>query len=320
MSAFPADTSLAAITRKTLVAPRLKILYTPTTKVASTTIKWMLAEAEGSLDTSVIPNLMAAITNRSQTIHNRNVSGLGKLSEYPEGEARAMLASNDWLHIAALRDPVARAYSAWENRVFMRASGRIVGGFELTPDVLVAGRISMSGSFARFAEALAQHTDAFMGDHHFTPQSHVVRTDAVRYGLLVRVDEPGGIDRIATALRDRSGRDVAPRRHNEGMGIALDRVCDQHTANRLMATYAMDYEAFGFARRDLPPSIEPYLLSEAETQLVTLVRQSVERVGSVSRAAQSRMSARYGVRQIRKTILRKVSLGKMYSTPRSMHW
>lgn len=320
MSAFPADTSLAAITRKTLVAPRLKILYTPTTKVASTTIKWMLAEAEGSLDTSVIPNLMAAITNRSQTIHNRYVSGLGKLSEYLEGEARAMLASNDWLHIAALRDPVARAYSAWENRVFMRASGRIVGGFELTPDVLVAGRISMSGSFARFAEALAQHTDAFMGDHHFTPQSHVVRTDAVRYGLLVRVDEPGGIDRIATALRDRSGRDVAPRRHNESMGIALDRVCDQHTANRLMATYAMDYEAFGFARRDLPPSIEPYLLSEAETQLVTLVRQSVERVGSVSRAAQSRMSARYGVRQIRKTILRKVSFGKMYSTPRSMHW
>jgi len=40
----------------------------------------------------------------------------------------------------------------------------------------------------------------------------------------------------------------------------------------------------------------------------------------VSQAAQRRMSARYGVRQIRKTILRKVSFGKMYNTPRSMHW
>ncbi|MFM8508459.1 MAG: hypothetical protein ACKOBR_12365, partial [Actinomycetota bacterium] len=237
-----------------------------------------------------------------------------------ERDARAMLDSGDWLHIAALRDPVSRAYSAWENRVFMRASGRIVGGFELTPDVLVDGRICMSGSFAHFADALAQHTDAFMGDHHFTPQSHVVRTDAVRYGLVVRVDEPGGIERIASVLCDRSGKNITPQRHNESLGISLERVCDQHTANRLMATYAMDYEAFGFTRRQRPASIEPYVLSDAETQLVTLVRQSVERVGSVSQAAQRRMSARYGVRQIRKTILRKVSFGKMYNTPRSMHW
>lgn len=320
MPVFPSDTSLAAVTRKTLVAPRLKVLYTPTTKVASTTIKWMLAEAEGSLDESVIPKLMAAITNRSQTIHNRHVSGLGKLSEFSAKEARAMLDSSEWLHIAALRDPVSRAYSAWENRVFMRASGRIAGGFELTPDELVDGRIDMTGSFARFARALAERTDAFMGDHHFTPQAHVVRTDAVNYGLLVRVDEPGGIDKVAAALRERSGTDVAPERHNESLGIALDRVCDQHTANRLMATYDMDYEAFGFARRELPASVESYVLSDAETQLVTLVRQSVERVGSVSRAAQSRMSARYGVRQIRKSFLRKVTFGRMYSTARSMHW
>ena len=104
------------------------------------------------------------------------------------------------------------------------------------------------------------------------------------------------------------------------MGIALARVCDQTTANRLMATYSMDYESFGLARREFAATLEPYVLSDAETQLVTLVRQSVERVGSVSRAAQSRMSARYGMRQIRKTILRKVSFGRMYNTPRSMHW
>ena len=82
----------------------------------------------------------------------------------------------------------------------------------------------------------------------------------------------------------------------------------------------MDYEAFGFARREFVESLEPYVLSDAETQLVTLVRQSVERVGSVSRAAQSKMSARYGLRQIRKSFMRKLTFGRMYSTPRSMHW
>lgn len=320
MSALSSDTALGGATRKTLVAPRLRVLYTPTTKVASTTIKWMLAEAAGSIDESVIPRLTAAITNRSQTIHNRRVSGLRKLAEYDVVEARRMLDSDDWLHIAALRDPVSRAYSAWENRIFMRASGRIAGGFALVPDVVVDGRIDMTSSFAVFARAIAEQTDAFMVDHHFTPQAHVVRPDAVRYGLLVRVDEPGGIDRIAATLSERSGRVVEARRHNESLGIPLDRVCDRDTANRLMATYSADYTAFGFTRRDFAEKVEPYLLSEAESQLVALVRQSVERVGSVSRAAQSRMSARYGVRQIRKAILRKATFGRMYSTPRGMHW
>lgn len=202
----------------------------------------------------------------------------------------------------------------------MRASGRVAGGFDLTPDVLVDGRIDMTATFARFATALAEHTDAFMLDHHFTPQSHLVRKDAVRYDLLVRVDEAGGIDRIASALRERGGGDVTATRQNESMGVALDVVCDQHTADRLMATYAADYEAFGFTRREFATNLVPYVLSDSETQLVTLVRQSVERVGSVSRAAQSKMSARYGLRQIRKSFLRKVSFGRMYSTPRSMHW
>ena len=58
----------------------------------------------------------------------------------------------------------------------------------------------------------------------------------------------------------------------------------------------------------------------SETQLVILVRQSVERVTSVSRAAQAKMSARYGIRQIRKAFFRKVSFGRMHNTPRGIHW
>ena len=87
-----------------------------------------------------------------------------------------------------------------------------------------------------------------------------------------------------------------------------------------MAVYASDYDTFGFERRQFPATVEPYVLSASETQLVTLVRQSVERVTSVSRAAQSRMSARYGVRQIRKAFFRKISFGRMYNTPRGIHW
>lgn len=320
MNLAAADHILNVIPRSTLVAPRMKLIYTPTTKVACTTIKWMLAEAEGSLNLSVIPRLLAANMNVSQTIHNRHVSGLQRLRDLSPAMIADILQSPEWIRIAALRDPIARSYSAWENRIFMRAPGRTDGGFELAHDVLVDGRIDMTASFARFAQALTEHRDAFMRDHHFVPQSQVVCKDVIAYDRIVRIDEPGGVDGIAALFRERSGADVTPRRHNESVGVPLARVCTQHTADLLMGSYQSDYDTFGFERREFATTLEPYVLSEAETQLVTLVRQSVERVTSVSRAAQSRMSARYGLRQIRKVALRRLSFGRLYNTPRGMHW
>lgn len=308
------------ITRATLVAPRLKVLYTPSAKVACTTIKWMLAEAEGSLNLDVLPRLLPAIVHRSQAIHNRSVHGLTRLIELPEDEIDEILGSPEWLRLAALRDPIARSYSAWENRVFMRASGHVPDLERRCPDVLVDGRIDMTASFAGFVAALRADTAAFMRDHHFVPQASVVRRDVIDYDMVVRVDEGDGIERIAAMLRERSGKNVSPQRHNESMGVPLSAVCDQSVADMLMQVYAADYDTFGFARASYPASIEHYVLSEAETQLVTLVRQSIERVTSVSRAAQAKLSARYGARQIRKAFFRKVSFGRMYNTPRGMHW
>ena len=317
LSAMP---PLNVIARSALVAPNLKILYFPTTKVACTTIKWMLAEAEGSLNIEAIPRLLAANMHRSQTIHNRHVSGLQKLTELPPDEARAMLQSPEWTRVAALRDPIARAYSAWENRILMRAPGRTDRGFELSPDVIENGCINMTASFTLFSNALQDHTKAFMHDHHFVPQSRVLRPDFVSFDMLVRIDQPGGVDSIAELFRERSGKDIQPRRHNESIGVPLNSACDAATAQRLMAVYQSDYETFGFERCEFATEVEHYILSASETQLVTLVRQSVERVTSVSRAAQAKMSARYGIRQIRKAFLRRITLERMYNTPRGIHW
>lgn len=311
---------LYAVGRSSLVAPRLKVLYTPTTKVACTALKWMLAEAEGSVNLEVIPRLLAANMHRSQTIHNRHVSGLQKLSELPPQQIAEILSSPEWVRVAALRDPVTRAYSAWENRIFMRAPGRVGADFDSVPDVLTDDCINMTASFALFAKSLHEHTEAFMHDHHFVPQSQVVRKAVINYDMIVRVDQPGGVDSIAALLRERSAKDIQPRRNNESIGVPLDRACDTATAQRLMAVYQSDYDTFGFERREFSTTVEPYILSASETQLVALVRQSVERVNSVSQAAQAKMSARYGIRQIRKAFFRKVSFGRMYNTPRGIHW
>jgi hypothetical protein len=313
MSTFPSDKSLLAIGGLTLVAPSLKIMYTPTPKVACSTIKLMLATAEGTHRTDLIDNITNPSVSRPQTIHDPVINGLPRLVELSKREIDNIFASPDWLRVAALRDPVARSYSAWENRIFRRAPGETAKAIELSRDVLVDRRIDMAGSFALFAKMLGEHTDAFTIDQHFLPQAHIVRTDVINYDMLIRVDKKGDMDRLAQVISERSGKNITSSRLNEGMKVDLSRICDQHTANRLMATYHMDYEAFGFERREYAPTVEPYLLSDTETQLVHQLRGVMERLLSVSQAASKQAGARYGFRQIRKAVQRRASGGKQHA-------
>ena len=316
MSPFPPDRSLLAIGGLTLVAPSLKIMYTPTPKVACSTIKLMLATAEGSHRTDLIDHITSPSVSRPQTIHDPAINGLVRLVDLPKREINNIFTSPDWVRLAALRDPVARSYSAWENRIFRRAPGETAQAIELSRDIVVDGRIDLAGSFALFARMIAEHTDAFMIDQHFLPQSHIVRADVIDYNTLVRVDRKGDMDRLAALISERSGKRITPSRLNEGMRVDLARLCDVHTANRLMAVYQMDYDAFGFDRREFSPAVEPFLLSQTETRLVYQLRGVMERLLSISDASATQAGARYGLRQIRRAVVRRLSGGRRYSNYR----
>ena len=313
MNPFPADTSLLAIGGLTVVAPSLKIMYTPTPKVACSTIKLMLATAQDSHRADLIDQITNPSVSRPQTIHDSVINGLTRLVDLPQREINNIFRSSDWVRVAALRDPVARSYSAWENRIFRRAPGETARAIELARDVLIDGRVDMAASFALFAQMLGEYTDAFTIDQHFLPQAHIVRTDVINYDMLIRVDKKGDMDRLSTLISERSGKNITASRLNEGMKVDLAKLCDVHTANRLMATYFMDYEAFGFEKRDYAPSVEPYLLSSAETQLVYQLRGVMERLLSVSQASTKQAGARYGLRQIRKAVVRRATGGRAFS-------
>jgi hypothetical protein len=231
------------------------------------------------------------------------VHGLTRFADLPARERRAILGSSDWLRIASLRDPVSRAYSAWENRIFMRAHRRTKEIISLAPDVMSNGRLDVAASFARFSQALAESEPTFMVDHHFWPQSRVVRPDRVAFTSLVRVDQPGEIDKIAALLSQRSGKQLKASRLNEGLGIKVDRVCDSATAERIMTVYRDDYTQFGFERRTWPASLEPLLLSDTESRLLSAYRNAFERGISVARESQRRVGARYGMSQMRRSLV-----------------
>jgi len=285
-----------------LVAEPLNVLYLPTPKAACTTLKLLLAEAAGTHHPAMADRLAIMHVSRAQTIHHPAVHGLTRFVDLPSRNQREILGSSDWLRIASLRDPVSRAYSAWENRVFMRAHRRTKEIIALAHDVSTNGSLDIAASFAHFAQVLAANESTFMVDHHFWPQSRVVQTDHVQFTSLVRVDQPGEIDGFARLLSERSGKSLTPLRLNEGLGVSVNRVCDRATAEHVMTVYRDDYEQFGFGRREWSASVEPLLLTDTELRLVAAYRNVFERGISVAREAQRRTGARYGVSQMRRAL------------------
>lgn len=310
--------ALEGVAGLALVAPTARVLYLPTPKAACTTIKLMLATAEGTHRADLADRMAVMHVSRAQTIHHPRVHGLRTLAEVPDRERRAILSSPDWLRIASLRDPIARAYSAWENRIFLRAHRRSTTLIEIAHDVHTDGKVDIAASFAHFARMIGERADPFMADHHFQPQVNLVRPDLIDYSHLVRVDMPDGIASLAALLRERTGLPIEAKRLNEGLGLKVDRVCDADTANRLMATYAADYDAFGFSPREWNPSVAPLLLGDLETRLLNQYRNAFERAVSVARESQRRVGPRYAVSQLRRTVRRLVRLDFSRTDPREI--
>ena len=61
-----------------LVRPKFIVMYCPTTKVACSSIKMLLAKASGSYDQSRLDRLISLPMARSQTSHGLAVNGLTK--------------------------------------------------------------------------------------------------------------------------------------------------------------------------------------------------------------------------------------------------
>ena len=303
-----------------LVAPSLKVMYCPTTKVACSSIKMLLAKASGTYDQSRLDRLISPHMARSQTIHELGVSGLTKLIDMSANEVDEVLHSPEWLRVYATRDPLARAYSAWENRIFSRAPGTPQRAIELCQDQTVNSCVNVTASFALFAKMLTEQTNEFMDDHHFLPQSHIVHPDKFNYNMVARVEHPAEMQLLVDEVNRRAGTSLSLERHNVGFGIKLEQVCDQHTANRLQAVYEMDYSTFGFSTRTFPASIDPLILTATETSMLRGFRASIERLQAVSFTARSLTGFRFGWRQIYKSVVRKLSFGKKYNDPQNLFW
>ena len=86
-----------------LVAPRIKVLYVPTTKVACSTLKLLISQAEGSYNAQAALEIITPNISQEQTIHNYRVHGLTRLFDMPRKKQWEVIESSEWMRVAALR-------------------------------------------------------------------------------------------------------------------------------------------------------------------------------------------------------------------------
>jgi len=302
MTVSPQQPSLPEMLGYALVAPRIKVLYVPTTKVACSTLKLLMSQIEGCYNDDAKRIVISPNISQEQTIHSYLVHGLTRFFDLKPKKRWEILNSDEWLRVGALRDPLARAYSSWENRVLLRAPGTPQEIFDRCPDVLVDGRVDVTASFKHFAKELHADLETFIQDDHFRPQYNTLYSDQVEYHHLARVDVPGELQQLADVLNKRGGTNVSLARLNSGIGIKPHQVYDTETARLVTEVYARDFEWYGFEKKTYPESTTPLVLDQLQQSLLNNLRETTERLSIVSTSAFSRVGFRYGLIQILKSI------------------
>ena len=303
-----------------LVAPRTKVLYVPVTKVACSTLKLFLAQVEGSWNEEASRRVISANVSQEQTIHNYLVHGLQRFHALPRRRQWEIIDSPDWMRVAALRDPLRRAYSSWENRVLLRAPGTDPEVLARCADVLADGRLDVPATFARFASALRADPELFMRDDHFRPQFNTLYVDQVDYDVIARLDQPGDLQRLADAINGRAGTNVGLQRLNSGIGIGPEQVYDAGSAAAIEEVYERDYAWFSFERQDHPERVAAFVLDPLQQSMLRDLRAANERISALSTAAFGRVGFRYGAGQMLKSVLWRVSPRRRRLDPRLAQW
>lgn len=281
-----------------VVAESIKVLFVPTPKAACSSLKRLIAEAAGTYDETALLRLTTPNLTPEQAIHEPEVNGFIYFRNLGDEEQREILSSPDWWRVGAVRNPYARAYSAFENNLLF-LGGTLRKGFpELWREVMVEDRLDLTATFACFVRQLAENRLVYFTDDHFRPQQWQVSPDVVDYTHFFRVEEPGALDRFSLDLSERTGQRVTPRRLNEGLGVGYRDVMSADIAALLEQVYQPDFDGFGYTHETFPEHVDPILLGPRETRLVQLVQRMWLRQWQMSVAAKELRGFRYGVRQI----------------------
>ncbi|MGA9748970.1 MAG: sulfotransferase family 2 domain-containing protein [Nocardioides sp.] len=183
----PHPSTFLSVPGNTWVLPEHKVVYVSATKVACTTLKWMVADLAGE-DHAQINTVASGMQSRLMTIHpgRSRFEHVRAVHQMPAEEVATINPDNGWFVFAALRDPWSRLWSAWQSKFLVRAN-RYVRNYADAPFFpRVPERPSdVVEDFARFVELRPWLTDPRMQkDLHFQPQVQALQPEQIPYSRI----------------------------------------------------------------------------------------------------------------------------------------
>ena len=287
------------------VLPEHKIVYISTTKVACSSLRWMIADLVGE-DFASFYRAPGDHQTRLMTIHTRRDTWQHspQIKNYPPAERARISRDDGWFIFAVVRDPWTRLFSAWESKLLVRHAA-YVEHYQQEPwfPRVPTSPEDVLSDWRTFVRTEPWRTNRQLGrDPHFMPQVESVHPDTVNYS---RVYDLSDMDELTSDLHahlkglDRDQELYLPR-VNESP-LRMTRKClDPATVQAIGQAYRADFEAFPgrWDADDLRLTDRPW----TPDGLAAVAYHGVanERIGDLSRELYAtRRDLRAGQRRIR---------------------
>lgn len=231
------------------VLPEHKIVYMSVTKVACTSLRWMVADLAGEdLDSF---RAAGGQQNSLMGIHGRRHrwQKTPQLSSLPADELARISPENGWFIFAVVRDPYSRLWSGWESKFLVRH----VRYMEMYSHLPWFPRVPSSAEqvledWRAFVHARPWETDHQLHpDVHFRSQVHSARPESVNYSKIYDLSKLSTLfDDIHAHLEPRGlDQPLYTPRANETPLPMIPAVLEGGVREVIEDAYADDFRAFG---------------------------------------------------------------------------
>ena len=234
------------LTYGSFIWPAKRLLYLETPKVACSTIKWCLADLSGRAPE---PRPWIRETSLAMAIHARSEHPLPSLTTVSFKIAKQALTSKTWTRVCVVRNPYARLYSAWAEKIRelsprFRPLAWAIRDWD--PGSAENGSVRFS-AFLRYLIAAA--SDEVRADTHWSPMAQFLMPDLINYTHILRLEDfPGAfasiIARVAPDIDALAL--LARRRTNTSLPSDWRGGYDEASAADARALAADDFSLFGY--------------------------------------------------------------------------
>jgi hypothetical protein len=277
----------AKLHSRTFVLEERRVLYVSTPKAACTSLLWLLFRVAG-VDPDALADSPSAQPTRSMLVHDRDRFPVPSLATLDTRSLERALAEDGWLRFCVVRNPYARLYSAWEDKVLVGDSAHLerFGTPGATEVVGEDGQLDVRTAFVAFVAELVRRPQFYVTDPHFMPQHELLRPDVLPYTDVVRLERLREfVPRLRAHVVDHGADDPGELpRSNSGLGLSWQGAYDAETAERARELYREDFERWGYDP-DGTWSETPPRLPAGELALIRLIREMNERIAALSTLA-----------------------------------